>query len=452
MSKVSRVTVILIVASFAAALAHRAECATNEMALQDCIRYATEHSPALQKLAIAHHTKQLSTLIEKAAFDIGLSVRAASSDSGDDSGDELPASISLSKEIVGGINVTAAASFDDLSGEDTTGETYSITVSKVLLGGGSVRASRLGIDNAIIGETIALNTRNRAQRQLVFDLKKAYYELIRNTQTLRVRKMKLERAKKNLAHAIEREKPLDIATARLEVPQNKASVLRAELTILAASDRLRELMGMDMTNELTVDQKFVFEEQARNASNDLAHCLAHDETIVNALLERKQAENSAFAARREILPKITLAGAMIEAPGAEEETDQVISLALSWDIGSRAERAKHQTADNTISSKKLEVRILQLAREKETRNLGRRLDESAELVRLQVEKVKLGEGRAEIYADRWENGEIDILEYIRSQNDLENSRIELIRLKTTYMELVGAYQFTTGRQEDKKES
>ena len=66
--------------------------------------------------------------------------------------------------------------------------------------------------------------------------------------------------------------------------------------------------------------------------------------------------------------------------------------------------------------------------------------------------MKLGEGRAEIYADRWENGEIDILEYIRSQNDLENSRIELIRLKTTYMELVGAYQFTTGRQEDKKES
>ena len=143
MSKVSRVTVILIVVSFSAALAHRGECATNEMDLQDCIRYATEHSPALQKLAIAHHTKQLSTLIEEAAFDIGLSARAASSDSGGDSGDELPASFSLSKEIIGGINVTAAASFDDLSGDDSTGETYSIMVSKVLLGGGSVRASRV---------------------------------------------------------------------------------------------------------------------------------------------------------------------------------------------------------------------------------------------------------------------------------------------------------------------
>ena len=446
MSKVSRVAVILVAASFGVApLAHKAECATSEMDLQDCIRYATEHSPALQKLEVAHHTKQLSTLIKKADFDIGLSASVER----DDSGDELPASLSLSKEIVGGIDVTASASLDDLSGSVTNGETYSITVSKVLLGGGSVRASRLGIDNAVIDQTIALNKLNRAQRKLVYDLKKAYYELIRNTQTLRVRQMKLERAKKNLAHAIEREKPLDIATARIEVPQNKASVLRAERTILAASDRLRELMGMDMTSELAIDQQFEFEEQAHNASNDLSHCLAHDEDIVNALLERKKAENSALAARREILPKITLAGAMSQTPGAVDETDQSISLSLSWDIGARAERAKHQTADNTVSSKQLEIRILQLAREKEVRNLGRRLDESAELVRLQQEQVKLGEGRAEIYADRWENGEIDILEYIRSQNDLENSRIEVIRLKTAYMELVGEHQFTTGRLEEK---
>ncbi len=100
-----RLTVILIAASFAVApLAHKAECATSEMDLQDCIRYATEHSPALQKLEVAHHTKQLSTLIKKADFDIGLSASVER----DDSGDELPASLSLSKEIVGGIDVTAS--------------------------------------------------------------------------------------------------------------------------------------------------------------------------------------------------------------------------------------------------------------------------------------------------------------------------------------------------------
>ena len=174
--------------------------------------------------------------------------------------------------------------------------------------------------------------------------------------------------------------------------------------------------------------------------------------IVNALLEKKKAENTAYAAQRKILPKLTLSGSMSQTPGATDDTDQSVSLSLSWDIWARAERAKHKTAQNTIRSKQLEVRVLQLAREREVRNLGRRLDESAELVRLQQEQVKLGEGRAEIYADRWENGEIDILEYIRSQNDLENSRIELIRLKTAYMELVGEHQFTTGRQEDKEES
>ena len=47
--------------------------------------------------------------------------------------------------------------------------------------------------------------------------------------------------------------------------------------------------------------------------------------------------------------------------------------------------------------------------------------------------------------DRWENGEIDILEYIRSQNGLEDSRVQLINLKTSYMELLAEYLFEVGK-------
>ena len=57
----------------------------------------------------------------------------------------------------------------------------------------------------------------------------------------------------------------------------------------------------------------------------------------------------------------------------------------------------------------------------------------------------MAETRLELYDDRWQNGEIDILEFIRSQNDLESSRIQLINLQTTYMELLGEYDFTVGR-------
>ena len=66
-------------------------------------------------------------------------------------------------------------------------------------------------------------------------------------------------------------------------------------------------------------------------------------------------------------------------------------------------------------------------------------------MRLQGERVALEAHRVALYADRWENGEIDILEYIRSQNDLENNKIQLINHKTTYMELLSEYRFESGR-------
>ena len=44
-----------------------------------------------------------------------------------------------------------------------------------------------------------------------------------------------------------------------------------------------------------------------------------------------------------------------------------------------------------------------------------------------------------------ENGEIDILEFQRSQTNYEDSRIDLINLKTTYMERLAEYTYEIGR-------
>ena len=51
----------------------------------------------------------------------------------------------------------------------------------------------------------------------------------------------------------------------------------------------------------------------------------------------------------------------------------------------------------------------------------------------------------DLYQDRWENGEIGILEYVRSQNELENAGTQLILQKTSHMELLAQYTFAVGR-------
>ena len=129
----------------------------------------------------------------------------------------------------------------------------------------------------------------------------------------------------------------------------------------------------------------------------------------------------------------------------EDETEHSIDLSLSWDLGVRARHAQYGRVENDIRAKVLQIRILEQEKAKKIRDLVRRLDEALKLIRLQEARVKLGIRRVELYLDRWEIGEIDILEYIRSQDSLENSRIELINHKTTYMELLGEYKFTVGR-------
>ena len=66
-------------------------------------------------------------------------------------------------------------------------------------------------------------------------------------------------------------------------------------------------------------------------------------------------------------------------------------------------------------------------------------------VELQEERVKFSARRAELYGDRWQNGDIDILEYVRSQNDLQDSKIQVINYKTAYMDLLDQYNFETAR-------
>ena len=50
-----------------------------------------------------------------------------------------------------------------------------------------------------------------------------------------------------------------------------------------------------------------------------------------------------------------------------------------------------------------------------------------------------------IYQDRWENGEIDIVEYIRSQNSVEDARVTLINDQMTYLDVLARYHNLTGR-------
>ena len=419
------------------------------MSLSDCIDFALEHSRELRKREIEQTNSRLATRIKrgKFAYDIKSSVEEGVSG-------EISGSVTLNKEIVGGVDVSSVYRNSEEDAGDNF-ESFSVRISKVILGGGSVRESRLDIDNSLIGQIISLNKMEKYKRQLRSLVQAAYYRVVRNMQTLKVWELRVARAGKNLEHALEREDPLDIATARIEVPETEASLSTAKREIASSLDSLKELMGMDMEEDLEITGDFDFSEYEFDLTCDIAFCLENHEDIINAGLERKKIENTARVKGSKVWPEVSLwvKGETEINPGGssdleeEEDDDPDYSggISMSWEILSSTARAEHKKLLNDLKVSDINIRSVRQGKVREVRDMGGKLREALLLVRLQEKKLEHNRRIVELYSDRWRNGEIDILEYIRSQNDMENTRIQLIKQKTTYMELLGTYLYVTGR-------
>lgn len=421
--------------------------AREKLTLSECLEYALAHSRELHKLRIAQDSQELNTLVRRGKFRFDLSANANHTIDAEDT----TSSISLKKELPGSVNVSATGSANGYGDntDNTDSAQLAFRISKVILGGGSIRESMLDIDNSLLDELVKQNLVHRYGRELSYKLKRTFYRLIRNQQTLRINQMRLERAKKNLEHAIERQRPLDIATARTEVPENEAAVLRAERLIASSLDELKELMGMNVLFDIDIDTTFEFATKPVDANDDIVFCYGNHEDILNSELQKRKLENELPVPRAKRLPKVTVSGTATQ--GSEDgvnlsgDSEGRLGVTLAWEIGGVTERLNAERLANDIRSKQIDIHDIKQSKVRSIRDLARRLAETLQLIELQEQKIQVAELRSELYADRWENGEIDILEYIRSQNDLENSRIALINQQTSYMELVGEYDFNVGR-------
>ena len=409
--------------------------------LDACVDYALSHSPQLEQDALAPEKQELTTTVLRQKFAWLLDL-----DSGYESVDgETRGGATVSKELPGSFDLKAGVTGKDGGDDGASGQSYVVRLNKLLLGGGSVRASMLAVDNSVLQEAVSLNGLSLSRRRLANRITTLYYQVIRDVQTQKVRKMQQERGLRNLEHAQEREEPLDIATAELDVKENAAAVLRSERAILSSLDRLKEEMGLDIQREIELASDVAYTPEEVDVLSDLATCLAEHETILNQLLQIRQVENELWARKRKILPAVNLGGAVRRDDSEKEQgdTEYTVGLDLSWEFGSVSDRARAKRLAYSLREEELGLTIIQREKQREVLDLGRRLVEQQRQVELSQERIAVQERRIALYRDRWDNGEIDILEYVRSQNDLENSRVTLVTQATTYMGLLSDYRLAT---------
>jgi outer membrane protein len=427
----------------------------NLLSIQECIKYALKNSPSLKKIKLAHADSQYDTIIARAAFDLGLRVTSRRSEGLNDNHvrdiTTNTHSLTLSQEIPGGVDLSTTGSFtQDNIDNDQQGD-LSITVSKVLLGGGTLEESLEGIRDGLVDELIAMNNIRLAERNIRFRVQRQFYRIIRNIQSLAIQERRLERSKKNLEHAIERDIPLDIATAKIEIPETQLNVIAAKRQIESELDVLKITMGMPPEKVINISNDFDYHPAKLKVSDDLFFAEKNEETFVNNALRREKTVRDVSIAKTR--SDVDLSVAFTQSLGSKgSETanlngseDSVLSLNLSFDFGQRADKARVAKSKNSLEENSINRYILRQGKFQDLRDLSRRISETETSVTIQGQRIKLNELQLELFKDRWENGEIGILEYIRSQNSLEDSRVQLINLKTNYMELLAQYLFEVGK-------
>ena len=417
------------------------------LSLEDCLKYAMKHSPDLQKLELRHSDSKYDTIIARAAFDLGVSVRSVR----DDESRSNSHSATLSQEIPGGVTISATGdvSTDEIANSQQSD--LSVTVSKVLLGGGTLEESLQGIRDGLVDELIASNNISREKRRIRFRIQTQFYRIIRNIQGLEIEKRRLISAKKNLENAKERDKPLDIATAEIEIPERELNVISANRRIASDLDTLKVIMGMSPDKEILINEDFEYKTLELKLVDDLFYAEKNEELFLNNSLQKDKAERAVrISASRKNVDLSLAFTHIIESKGTENadlrgRNDQIVSLNLSFDLGERADKARFAKSKNDLEDNAVDRYILRQNKMRTLRELKRTVEETAKAVVIQIERIKLSERQLELFKDRWENGEIDILEYIRSQNSLEDAKVRLINLKTTYMELLSEYLFEVGK-------
>lgn len=406
-------------------------------------QYALEHAPGLARQRLSFANQEAAVQIARAKFDPTFSARREWSDASE--GERTSGSVQ--QTLPADLNLTGTVTLQEREDRgDVT--TYALQLSKTLLGGGGFRESMLQLDSARIQEAREWNRLSLEQRRLMLTVARQYFEVVRSQQTLRLRQLQLERARVNLEHALVREDPLDIATARLRIPESELDVIVAERAIFTGILSLKNEIGFPLSGELVLAGAPPFELREPEEETDILRALEEHELLLNARLDQELARKEWQVARSRRFPEVSARLSVQnrdEGDGDDSETETRGEIAVSWSWMDRRERAELRQKLNNLENVRIALEQAETERRREISTLASRVREAAQTVSLQEQRVQVLEQQLVLFQDRWENGEIGILEYVRSQNSLEDARVQALTQQLRYLELLAEYDFAVGR-------
>lgn len=410
------------------------------LTLEDLQQFADQFAPDLAQQRLTYSNLVESVTIARTKYDPNFQLRRG----WEETDDPERTTGTITQTLPSDLDVRFTARNETRDDDDFTN--YAINLSKTILGGGTFLESRLPVERAWIQEAQQANRLSLERRRLQLTVAQRYYAVVRNLLTLRLRILQLERARRNLEHAIAKEDPLDIATAELRIPESELDVITVERLIESSTLDLAETIGLPVSQPLQVSTNLTYEVRDFMVEEDLLFALQNHESILNARLSLELDRMEEKVARTKNWPEVRVEATYEEQERVGEDVSEArAELILDWPWLDRRDRAEARQRGNDIRNSEISLFQAEQTVRKDIETTAAQLLEAEESVELRRERVRVLERQLVLYQDRWENGEINILEFVRSQNDLENARVQLVTQQARYMELRAEYDFLTGR-------
>lgn len=437
--------------------AQSASAQTSELTLEECIKRALDKNFGLKIQGFDTANAAEALALSQADYDPSFFLSANKSVSQADNAattlvgtrtDNLSTRAGVSQKVSTGAIVEVSSSL----GRNATNNTFAtlnpaysadltLSVSQPLLKNAGSTVNRAAINRAKIGVNIAnLNYKGRVL-QTVKDTESAYHNLVYAREQLKVRLLSLDlaeklrdenQAKKNTGVATD----LDVLQSEVGVETARRNVLLAEQSVRDAEDSLLNLIGQ-FEFGTTVGEVALPSVAAFNPDFDISYKLARDNQpdYIAALETLKQLEIDVASAKRNRLPSLDLDGAVgynTRDSSADRAYDRLpdgdgyawqvgLSLRVPW--GMRSEKARYNTARNTLQREETRVKQIEQNLMIQVRSAVRAVETNLESVSISRKATELSERQYELEKARFDAGLSTSRRVLEAQDDLETARV-----------------------------
>lgn len=427
------------------------------LTLQECIDRALDKNFGLKIQSFDTANAAEALALSRADYDPGFFISATKSVNQADNAattlvgtrsDNLNTRAGVAQKISTGATVELSSSM----GRSATNNTFAtlnpaysadltLAVSQPLLKNAGSTVNRAAINRAKIGVGIAnLNYKGRVL-QTVKDTESAYYNLVYAREQLKVRRLSLDLAEKLLDENKTRKNTgvatdLDVLQAEVGVETARRNVLLAEQTVSDAEDALLSLIGQfefgTSLGEVALPSVAAF-----TPDFEISYKLARDNQpdYVAAQEALKQLEIDVAAAKRNRLPTLDLDGAVgynTRDSSAERAYDRLpdgdgyswqvgLSLRVPW--GMRSEKARYNSAVNTLRREETRVKQIEQNLMAQVRAAVRAVETNLESVAISRKATELSERQYELEKARFDAGLSTSRRVLEAQDDLETARV-----------------------------